>query len=288
MQGDGVAEDARIEGSMLVVTSHQGEELAGLGARRRQAALRGEGGAGRLARSCSRSSTSRRWPPAPTCGCSMFRSRSTPAAGARCASTAPASRRRRSCWPTCGTRAPAVACRRLATQRRRSPCRDAALAKCVEWGYKPWTRRSARGSTRPARALVRADYCGDGVAHTQPGTADSRPRPARHPGRRSEPSIRGRGRVGPDGAVCLNANNMRLGPQAIELRAARLRPPLRLRRAPPERKDRGRPVELARMSETSARSRASSALFGGCASSARAPWAWSSRATTRGSSARWR
>jgi hypothetical protein len=51
-------------------------------------------------------------------------------------------------------------------------CRGAALAKCAEWGYKPW--RSVRGVNlapyhQTCTRVVRADYCGDGVSHTQDG-----------------------------------------------------------------------------------------------------------------------
>lgn len=45
-------------------------------------------------------------------------------------------------------------------------CRDAALGKCVEWGYYPWeVGEHHQACTRAARA----DYCGDGTAHTVDG-----------------------------------------------------------------------------------------------------------------------
>ncbi|HEU4412910.1 MAG TPA: ADYC domain-containing protein [Polyangiaceae bacterium] len=50
-------------------------------------------------------------------------------------------------------------------------CRDAALAKCVELGYKPWASAggiSLRSHHQACTRLIRADYCGNG----QPGTLD--------------------------------------------------------------------------------------------------------------------
>ncbi len=47
------------------------------------------------------------------------------------------------------------------------------LAKCVRWGYKPWKTvqgRSLRDFHQACTRMVRADYCGTGVAHTQEGT----------------------------------------------------------------------------------------------------------------------
>jgi hypothetical protein len=60
-------------------------------------------------------------------------------------------------------------------------CTNAALGKCVVWGYKPWSSdEECRGSDCTNRSLfdwhlacthmVRADYCGDGVPHTRNGT----------------------------------------------------------------------------------------------------------------------
>lgn len=61
-------------------------------------------------------------------------------------------------------------------------CRGAALAKCVEWGYERWAtaeecltpgncqQRSLEAYHQACVRMVRADYCGDGVAHTSNGT----------------------------------------------------------------------------------------------------------------------
>jgi hypothetical protein len=61
-------------------------------------------------------------------------------------------------------------------------CRGAALAKCAEWGYERWqTHTECNGGTCKQQSLdafhqtctrmVRADYCGDGVPHTENGTS---------------------------------------------------------------------------------------------------------------------
>jgi hypothetical protein len=52
-------------------------------------------------------------------------------------------------------------------------CTNSVLAKCVRWGYKPWKKiqgRSLREFHQTCTRMVRADYCGTGVAHTQEGT----------------------------------------------------------------------------------------------------------------------
>jgi len=61
-------------------------------------------------------------------------------------------------------------------------CRGAALAKCAEWGYERWGTAeecTAGGQCHTlslaelheaCTRMVRADYCGDGVPHTQNGT----------------------------------------------------------------------------------------------------------------------
>ena len=52
-------------------------------------------------------------------------------------------------------------------------CTNSALAKCVRWGYKPWKRvhgQSLQDFHQACTRMVRADYCGTGVAHTKDGT----------------------------------------------------------------------------------------------------------------------
>ncbi len=52
-------------------------------------------------------------------------------------------------------------------------CRGAALAKCVEFGYKPWQTvdgTSLRDHHLACTRMLRADYCGDGTSWTANGT----------------------------------------------------------------------------------------------------------------------
>ena len=90
-------------------------------------------------------------------------------------------------------------------------CRDAALAKCVEWGYHPWASADGvpladhhQACTRAARA----DYCGDGVPHTYDGVEihvlDQLGIQT------DEGDYKVEAEWGPDGARCLNAANTRL------------------------------------------------------------------------------
>jgi len=51
-------------------------------------------------------------------------------------------------------------------------CRGAALAECVELGYQPWASVSStplRDHHQACTRMIRADYCGDGTAWTEPG-----------------------------------------------------------------------------------------------------------------------
>ncbi len=53
-------------------------------------------------------------------------------------------------------------------------CASGAVGKCVRFGYKPWKKGPHGEDLAPYHAacvhLVRADYCGDGQAHTKNGT----------------------------------------------------------------------------------------------------------------------
>ncbi|MBD2093569.1 hypothetical protein H6F90_00170 [Trichocoleus sp. FACHB-591] len=52
-------------------------------------------------------------------------------------------------------------------------CLSGALAKCVRLGYKPWQTingRSLQDYHQACVRMIRADYCGDGTAHTRDGT----------------------------------------------------------------------------------------------------------------------
>jgi hypothetical protein len=49
-------------------------------------------------------------------------------------------------------------------------CENGAIAKCVEWGYKPWATKGGRSLAELHQActrMARADYCGDGRSHTR-------------------------------------------------------------------------------------------------------------------------
>ena len=97
-------------------------------------------------------------------------------------------------------------------------CKDAALAKCVTFGYRPWASVSGTSLANYHQActrMVRADYCGDGTPHTVSGTPvhvlDQLGIQTADPGG----SYVVEAEWGPDGAVCLNPNNTRLPDQTI-------------------------------------------------------------------------
>jgi hypothetical protein len=48
-------------------------------------------------------------------------------------------------------------------------CENGAIAKCIDWGYKPWAKKDGRSLGELHQActrMARADYCGDGRSHT--------------------------------------------------------------------------------------------------------------------------
>jgi hypothetical protein len=51
-------------------------------------------------------------------------------------------------------------------------CTTGAIAKCYRWGYRPWVTGFGNLAIThwTCTRLARADYCGDGVPHTQNGT----------------------------------------------------------------------------------------------------------------------
>ena len=52
-------------------------------------------------------------------------------------------------------------------------CTSGVIAKCVRWGYKPWKTLNGTDLAPYHQActrMARADYCGDGTAHTVNGT----------------------------------------------------------------------------------------------------------------------
>jgi hypothetical protein len=49
-------------------------------------------------------------------------------------------------------------------------CENGAIAKCADWGYKPWAKKDGRPLADLHQActrMARADYCGDGRSHTR-------------------------------------------------------------------------------------------------------------------------
>jgi hypothetical protein len=85
-------------------------------------------------------------------------------------------------------------------------CTGGAEGKCVRFGYKPWGLGPNNVSLAPyfqaCVRLVRADYCGDGIAHTRDGTPidifD-----AIGIQRTTSPEMTFEAAWGPDGAVCV-------------------------------------------------------------------------------------
>ena len=81
-------------------------------------------------------------------------------------------------------------------------CRGAALAKAVEWGYRPWISPDMRDAHEAAVRMIRADYFGDGVTHTTNGTTiDVSDKWGIQTSDTAWPI---EAKWGPDGAVCLN------------------------------------------------------------------------------------
>jgi hypothetical protein len=91
-------------------------------------------------------------------------------------------------------------------------CRKAAIAKCVEFGYKPWQGYDQEHLS--CVRMVRADYCGDGTTYTTNGTpinlydhlgiqADTESWPVD-------------GEWSPDGAVCFNHHRGSTTPHCAE------------------------------------------------------------------------
>jgi hypothetical protein len=98
-------------------------------------------------------------------------------------------------------------------------CRGGALAKCVDWGYRPWATGtrcdpitevcSAVSLTdfhQACTRMVRADYCGDGTPHTVNGTLidvyDRLSPTIQTQGTAENPMWGIEAEWGPDGALC--------------------------------------------------------------------------------------
>jgi hypothetical protein len=86
-------------------------------------------------------------------------------------------------------------------------CTGGAIGKCVRFGYKPWKAAPDGGPMEPYHQacvrMVRADYCGDGKAHTRDGTAID---PFDRQGIQTPdrlPDMRFEAAWGPGGATCI-------------------------------------------------------------------------------------
>jgi hypothetical protein len=81
-------------------------------------------------------------------------------------------------------------------------CTSGVIAKCARWGFNPWEGYADLHQT--CTRMARADYCGDGVAHTQNGTTiDVFDREGIQVQESGEEFVFEAG-WGPDGAVCVN------------------------------------------------------------------------------------
>ncbi|WP_170135790.1 ADYC domain-containing protein [Nannocystis exedens] len=103
--------------------------------------------------------------------------------------------------PTTGSRVAAV------SDAVTAACRDAAIGKCVEWGYHPWKLADYH---QTCTRLVRADYCGDGIPHTTDNVmihvVDEIGVQVPEP----DASYAVEAEWDPNGATCLNAEHTRL------------------------------------------------------------------------------
>lgn len=89
-------------------------------------------------------------------------------------------------------------------------CTLGVVAKCVRWGYPPWSKGPGGEDLAPFHAscvrMARADYCGDGQPHTKEGTSidnfDDLGIQTR--GAADDPSYVFEAGWTPQGAVCVN------------------------------------------------------------------------------------
>lgn len=95
-------------------------------------------------------------------------------------------------------------------------CKGAALAKCVDFGYRPWASGTLADYHQACTRMVRADYCGNGTSHTVSGTQIH---VLDQIGLQNVDPVAQyvvEAEWGPNGAVCLNPDNTRLPNQTIE------------------------------------------------------------------------
>ena len=81
-------------------------------------------------------------------------------------------------------------------------CATGVLAKCVTWGYAPWT--VGADLHQSCTRMARADYCGDGRSFTKDGTViDVQDTRGVQVATTGDASLLFAGAWGPDGAVCV-------------------------------------------------------------------------------------
>ena len=92
-------------------------------------------------------------------------------------------------------------------------CTSGVIAKCYRWGYRPWVtgyQGDLAAMHWACTRLARADYCGDGVSHTQDGTWVNvwdnlpAPGPIQAHGAHLLPGMSFEAGWNTDGAVCLS------------------------------------------------------------------------------------
>jgi hypothetical protein len=119
-----------------------------------------------------------------------------------------------------GTWHPETATRQGGTGKFTWACRGAALAKAVEWGYRPWVSSAMNDAHEATMRMIRADYFGDGVTHTTNGNPIDISDKWGY--QVSETTWPIEAKWGPDGAVCLNTPRKLSWPRSSMPQAAAL------------------------------------------------------------------
>lgn len=83
-------------------------------------------------------------------------------------------------------------------------CTSGAIGKCVRMGYKPWKSEALWDRHQACVRMVRADYCGDGSAHTRDGMKIDVYDDAGIQKDEPEPGMRFEAGWAKDGAVCVS------------------------------------------------------------------------------------
>jgi hypothetical protein len=108
-------------------------------------------------------------------------------------------------------------------------CTSGATGKCVMMGYLPWRSPRMRDLHQACTRMIRADYCGDGGAHTKDGISIYvSDRLGIQPGVPIPTTVFEAGWA-PDGAVCVARTRV---PDVLDLNALRARCPERFTKPP--------------------------------------------------------